>query len=161
MSLFRIYKYSVVGLLLVTAQAKLVSTGSHAKILEQSDTLFLLPFRDLMWLGSSMELCVVLVCLSVKQTWLQAAAIAWLSTNFLLYRLGLWWTGYQKPCSCMGSLTDGLNISPDTADTIMKYVLAYLLIGSYTSLVWLWRRQSSAEGLMLTDEAKSEPKFGR
>jgi cbb3-type cytochrome oxidase subunit 3 len=34
-----------------------------------------------------------------------------------------------------------LHIPPQTADTAMKIILAYLLIGSYATLFWLWRQQ--------------------
>ncbi|MGH7977270.1 MAG: hypothetical protein ACREC8_11490, partial [Limisphaerales bacterium] len=67
--------------------------------------------------------------------------IAWLATNFFIYRLGLIHIGYHKPCSCLGTLTDALHIPAQTADTAMKIILAYLLIGSYTALLWLWRQR--------------------
>jgi hypothetical protein len=50
------------------------------------------------------------------------------------------WVGWHKPCSCLGNLTDALHIPPQTADTAMKIILAYLLIGSYGNLFWLWRQ---------------------
>jgi len=51
--------------------------------------------------------------------------------------------GWHRPCGCLGNLTDLdlLGISPHTADTIMKLVLAYLLVGSYW-LLWRSRRRS-------------------
>jgi hypothetical protein len=55
----------------------------------------------------------------------------------------------------MGSLTDTLHISPVVADNIMKVVLAYLLIGSYVTLFWLWRQHGKAEGKMQNEEVKS------
>jgi hypothetical protein len=67
--------------------------------------------------------------------------LAWLSTSFLIYRFGLVWAGYHKPCPCLGNLTDALHIPPQTADTAMKIILAYLLIGSYATLFWLWRQK--------------------
>jgi hypothetical protein len=62
-------------------------------------------------------------------------AVACLFTNFLLYRLGLWFIGWHRPCGCMGNLIDLLHISPRVADNIMKGVLACLLIGSYRLLL--------------------------
>jgi hypothetical protein len=41
----------------------------------------------------------------------------------------------------MGNLTDALHIPPQTADTAMKIILAYLLLGSYGTLFWLWRQK--------------------
>jgi len=58
-----------------------------------------------------------------------------LATNFVVYRVGLWWIGWHRPCGCLGNLTDLLGISPHTADTIMKLVLAYLLAGTLLASV--------------------------
>jgi hypothetical protein len=90
------------------------------------------------------EVAVALVCIFSKRTWLPAGLVAWLATGFLAYRIGLVAVGYHRPCSCMGNLTDALHIPPQTADTAMKIILAYLLIGSYASLFWLWRQHRKA-----------------
>ena len=83
--------------------------------------------------------------------------LAWLGTIILGYRIGLLWIRYNKPCSCMGSLTDALHIKPETADTIMKIVLAYLLILSYGTLMWLWwhKRKAGYTLVALTQVAPS------
>jgi hypothetical protein len=59
----------------------------------------------------------------------------------LVYRLGLWWMDWHRPCNCLGNLTDALHISPQAADNVMKVLLAYLLIGSYALLSWHWRQK--------------------
>lgn len=86
-----------------------------------------------------LETAVALVCFFAKSQKLALGLIAWLSTNLLVYRVGLWWMDWHRPCSCLGNLTDALHISPQVADNIMKAVLAYLLIGSYGLLFWQWR----------------------
>jgi len=65
--------------------------------------------------------------------------IAFLSTNFVLYRITLEWFGYHRPCSCLGTLPNALHIPPQTVDWGVKFLLAYLLIGGYATLFWLWR----------------------
>jgi hypothetical protein len=134
----RLFISSAGACLLLTAAAKLISTFGEAHVLQAREPLLGIAFRDLFWLVGSIELAVGLFCLFGKRVGMQAALVAWLGTNFVLYRLGLWWVGYQKPCGCMGNLTDALHITPRTADTIMKVVLVYLLIGSYTTLYSLW-----------------------
>ena len=49
-----------------------------------------------------------------------------------------------KPCSCLGHITDALHIPPQTADTAMKIILAYLLIGCDATLFWLWTQHKKA-----------------
>ena len=143
-STFNCFRYSAAFLLIVTAAAKLISSGTGEKILGVDDPLFQFPFQYMLWAGSFLELTVALICLSNLPMRLQASVVALLATNFLMYRFGLWLLGYHKPCSCMGTLTDGLHFSPQQADTIMKIVLAYLLVGSYAALYWLNRRDKNA-----------------
>jgi hypothetical protein len=90
------------------------------------------------------ELVIASICLFGKSQKLALGLIAWLATNFVVYRLGLWWMEWKKPCSCVGNLTDALHLSPQLADSIMKVILAYLLIGSYGLLIWQWRQGRGA-----------------
>jgi hypothetical protein len=70
-----------------------------------------------------------------KNQWMKLSLTAWMATNFLVYRLGLWWTDAPKTCGCLGTVTDALSVSPRFVDYSMKAVLAYLLIGSVALIV--------------------------
>jgi hypothetical protein len=141
--IIRAFLFSAGALLLITALAKLISASGGVHILKTSDPVLYLSFRHVFRVVGSIELVVALVCFFGKRPGLQTALVAWLATSFLLYRVGLLLVGYHKPCSCagLGNLTDALHISPQTADTAMKTILAYLLIGSYATLFWLWRQR--------------------
>ena len=140
----RCFIYSAGALLLITAAGKLVSAGGHARILENSDPILRLSFRRVFELVGGLECIVALFCLFGRQPKLKAGLLAWLSTCFLAYRLGLSLVGYHRPCSCLGNLTDALHIPPQTADLAMKIILVYLLVGSYATLFWLWRQKPDA-----------------
>jgi len=131
---------SAAGLLLATAGAKFFSGTGNARVLETADPILGLSLRCTLWVAAAAELLVALNCLFGKRVRVQAVLLAWLATSILLYRLGLLWIGYRKPCNCLGYLTDIIHISPQAADTIMKATLTYLLIGSYATLAWLWRQ---------------------
>jgi len=144
-NLVRSFIYSAGCLLLATAIAKFISASGSASILHSPDPILSIKSRYVLCFLGAIEFAIGLICAFSKRQWLQAGLIAWLATNFLLYRLGLEWIGHRKPCSCLGNLTDALHISSQTADVAMKIILAYLLIGSYTSLLWLWcQRKSTA-----------------
>lgn len=130
--------FSSGGLLLATATAKLVSGSGNAHILDNQDPRLFISFRQLFLAVGTIEIMVAAVCFSGR-TRLQTRLVAWLATNILIYRLGLYWIGYQ-PCHCLGNLTDALQVPPQTADLVMKIILAYLLLGSYATLFWLWRQ---------------------
>lgn len=131
-------------ILVVAGLAKFASAFGQSKLLAVPDPLTGISFGHLMLAVGVLELVIASICLWSKSLKLKLVLIAWLATNFLIYRIGLWWIGWHKPCSCLGNLTDALHISPQTADTAMKIILAYLLIGSYASLFWLWRQRCKA-----------------
>jgi hypothetical protein len=131
--------------LAITGLAKEFSAIGPARALDVADPLIGLPFRQLLLLVALAELLIAFFCLFTDRRRFSLLAVAWISTNFLVYRLGLWLIGWHRPCGCMGNLTDMLHITPGTADTIMKVILAYLLMSSYALLLWRWRRER-AEG---------------
>jgi hypothetical protein len=141
MRIARLFLYSAAAILLLTAAAKFVSSFGHVTILQTRDPLTGLQFQDLFRIVGGIETVVALMCIFSKRIWLPAGSVAWLATSFLAYRIGLVAVGYHRPCSCLGNLTDALHIPPQTADTAMKIILAYLLLGSYATLFWLWRQK--------------------
>jgi hypothetical protein len=142
--LVRYYILSVGAILGVAAIAKIVSVFGTARVLLIQDPLIGISFRKLIILAGVVELVIASLCLSTNRLKLNSLMVAWLSTSFVVYRFGLWWINWQRPCHCLGNLTDALHIPPQTADTVMKFILAYLLIGSYTMLFWFWRQKSTA-----------------
>ena len=126
--------------LVITGIAKVLSAFGNSKFLAVVDPTFGVTFGKLMLAVGVAEIVIALVCFFSKRQTLALGLVAWLSTSFVIYRLGLLWMGWKKPCSCLGNLTDALHIPPQVADNIMKVVLAYLLIGSYGLLFWQWKR---------------------
>jgi hypothetical protein len=87
------------------------------------------------------ELVVAFLCVFLEDRLFTLSAVVWLSTTLVLYRFGLWFLDWHRPCGCLGHLNDLLHLSPETADKMMKILLLYLLLGSYVALFWLWRSQ--------------------
>ena len=126
--LFRPFIYTAGVLLLVTALAKLVSSQGDARILQSYDPILRIKFQQVFWVVGVVELIIAIICfLPVSFGW-RTKLVAWLATNFVIYRVGLWLIGYQRPCPCLGNLTDALPISPSTADLALKILLGYLLV---------------------------------
>jgi hypothetical protein len=143
----KIFRYFIITasiLLGITAIAKIISALGSARLLLEPDPLTGLSFRHLMLLAGLTELAISCLCLFINRQKLNAILIAWLSTSFVIYRLGLWWLNWQRPCHCLGYFTDALHMSPEMADTAMKIVLCYLLLGSYSTLFWLWKQKQKS-----------------
>lgn len=124
----------------LTGVAKVWSAFGDVKLLTGVDPIVGLEFKHLMLGVGMVEIAIALVCLFSKRQTLAIGLVAWLATNFLVYRLGLWWLDWKKPCGCLGNITDALHLSPQTADNIVQVLLAYLLVGSYGLLLWQWRK---------------------
>ena len=139
--LIRLFLNSAGTLVLLTAVVKLFSSFGNARILQNPDPILSISFQKIFWIVGVIELVVACICFFGKRVGLQAGLVAWLATNFVVYRLGLLWIGYHKPCPCLGNLTDALHLPPQTADTAMKIILGYLLLGSYAILFWLWKEK--------------------
>jgi hypothetical protein len=132
---------SVCGCLLAfVGVAKLWSLTGESTLLLERDPLLGIKFSHLMQLAASLELGVAAICF-VRSSVDGLLAVAWLSGMLIGYRAALWWIGWQKPCSCLGNLTDALNVSPQLADNVMKGLLAFMFVGS-VSLLFMQRRES-------------------
>jgi hypothetical protein len=125
---------------------KALSAIGAARALDTIDPLIGIPFRQLFLLVGLAELLIAFFGLFTDRRRFTLWAVAWLSTNFLLYRLGLWFIGWQHPCGGLGTLAGPLHLSDQAADNIMKGVLAFLLVGSYGILVSQWLRGRRAKG---------------
>ncbi len=128
----------------ITGTAKVWSAFGSVKFLAVADPIIGIQFRHLIFGVGVAEILIALICFFSKRQTYALGLVAWMSTNFVVYRLGLWWMNWHRPCSCLGNLTDALHISPQVADNIMKVLLAYLLIGSYGLLIWQWKQQRAA-----------------
>jgi len=139
--MLRWFVWSAGVLFVITGLAKAFSATGSARALDVTDPIIGIPFRHLMLAVGLLELFIAFFCPFTDKRQFSLLAVVWLATNFVIYRLGLWWMGWHRPCGCLGNLTDLLRISPRAADNIMKSVLAYLLVGSYW-LLWRSRRRS-------------------
>lgn len=125
--------YFTTGVILSsTAFLKFLSAGSGVKYLELPDPVFgFLTVHQLIIGAAVIESSVAYFLFWSKDDIVKMVLTVCLSTCFLIYRLGMHWINPVTPCPCLGRATDWMHIQPSTADTAMKYTLAYLLIGSY------------------------------
>lgn len=138
----RVWYLKSAGILLATTGlAKAFSAVGPARALDLADPLTGIPFRKLLLVVGLAEILIAFFCLFTDKRRLSLLAVAWLSTNFLVYRVGLWFIGWHHPCHCMGDLAGALHLSDQAADNVMKGVLAYLLAGS--CLLLLVRRRGA------------------
>ncbi len=122
-------------ILAVTGLAKLFTVTGDTTLLQVSDPIFGVEFRYLMFAVGLAELVVAGFCFFSKREALSTLMVAWIASGFLVYRVGIWAVDWQRPCGCLGNLTDVLGISPQAAEWISMGLLGVLLVGSYGILL--------------------------
>jgi hypothetical protein len=137
--LAKLFIYSAGILLLITGAAKIITGFGGANVLALPDPIFKIQFRYVFWIVGSIEIVIAYICFLGKSQRLKIGIIAWLTTCFIFYRIGLHLVYYSKPCSCLGMMTEALGIQPELAASILKAILCYLLIGSYGSLLFTFK----------------------
>jgi len=90
--------------------------------------------RSTLLVAGMLEVVVAVFLLVQRRAILSLAAIAWLSTLFVLYRVGLWSMDFHAPCRCLGGAADWLGIAPEHVSTFSLVTLAYFMCGSYALL---------------------------
>ena len=126
------------AVLLLTGIAKVISVFSASKILYHPDPVFGIEYKNLMLAAGVLEIVTGVLCFRFKREKQMLAIVTWIATNFLIYRVGLWWLDLPHPCGCLGTLTDSLHIRQETADNLMKLLFCYLLFGSYGAFLLRW-----------------------
>ncbi|MPN20332.1 hypothetical protein SDC9_167710 [bioreactor metagenome] len=122
--------------LAITGLGKLSIAFGSAGWLSSSDPISGLPIGSLLLTVGTLELMLCALCFVKLNQTSTLFLITWLASSFLLYRIGLWWIGWQSPCNCFGSLTSFLQVPPSLADAVARGLLVYLLLGSYGLLFW-------------------------
>ena len=137
------FVYSAGIILLLTGIAKLISACGTARVLRLPVPFFDISFRWFFILAGLLEVAIALICVTKVKRSVQVGLVAWLSGNFLAYRIGLMIIGFEKPCPCLGSLVAALHISAEAAELAMRIIVLYLLVGSWLAFLWMVVRKDS------------------
>jgi hypothetical protein len=129
---------SVAVILFITGATKFISALGAAQTLDEPDSLLILSHRHIFFLMSALELGLSAYLLMGRNTKMKLALVAWLATNFLVYRIGLWWMGAPNLCNCLGNLDQFLPLSPLFLNIAALASLGWLLAGSYALMIIEW-----------------------
>jgi hypothetical protein len=105
---------SAAAILAITGITKVWAAFGDVKLLTVADPIVGIQFGHLMFAVGLAEIVIALVCFFSKRHTLALALVAWLATNFVVYRLDVSWVGWKKPCSCLGNRTDGTGLQSGT-----------------------------------------------
>lgn len=126
------------AILLASALIRFLIAASNAPFLSLPDPAIGIPLRYSVLIAGGIEFLVAFICLFGERVNLQIGWLAWLATNFIVFRIGLFWMHCHPQATCIGSLTDPLHLSRGMTGMIVALLPVYLALGSYTALIWLW-----------------------
>jgi len=118
----------------------LVNWTSPAYLVLPLDPVFALPQRFLFWMIGGLALSVSLVCLFDERPIRQMFVLSWLATFFIAYQIAAYCAGCRSLSGYLGGFSRAFGISAYGAGVFTVLASVCLLIFSYSSLVWLWRR---------------------
>lgn len=143
MNLIKLFIHSAGGILLAAALIRFVIVVGDAPVLALPEPMLGIPLHYAVLTIGGIELVVALICLFGKQAGFQIGWLAWLTTAFLVYRIGLYWMHHHPQATCIGGLTDPLHLSHGIMGAIVEIMPFYLLIGSYVAVIWFWLEEST------------------
>lgn len=123
------FLWSVGVIFIITGLAKLFSAMGQAKILSSADPVIGLSNRQVMSGVGVLELALAVYLFKGRSLIAKLGLSSWMVGNILAYRLILGSLHLPPPCSCLGTITDNLPLSPETVGLIMKGLLGYMFTG--------------------------------
>jgi hypothetical protein len=124
----RLFFLSAAVLLSTTAVGKLVTVASGIPVLELPDPFFVVTNRTILLSVAITELVIVFLLLVSRESWMKGLSCAWLGSNFLLYRTGVWLLEGAQPCPCLGALGPKLGLKAAEVEFLLKLGAVYLLV---------------------------------
>jgi len=125
------FLYASALILFSTGAIKVATAFGYSPWLTKHDPLFqFLSNRSLFLSVGGLELCVAAYLVLGRGIGAKLGMVLWLSSSFVLYRLGLIWSGVQEPCKCLGSLMDWLPLRQSLLDSGLMFSLIFLFGGS-------------------------------
>jgi len=128
-------------ILLATASAKMVTLFSKPAILSFADpVLGMFTQAQSMIAAVALEIIALLLMLYTRSARSAVNIVLWLSGVFLVYRIGYYFSPERgrRFCPCLGTITAGLPLSPETLQQTANVLFLYMLVGSVA--FWIFQR---------------------
>jgi DNA-directed RNA polymerase subunit RPC12/RpoP len=156
MKVIKLFIYSAGAIFLAAALERLLIIAGDTQALTLPDPLLGIPLRYAVLLVGTFELAMAMTCLFGRQVGVQLGWLAWLTTNYMVFRIGLLTMNCHQQATCVGSLTDPLHLTQGVTGFMLGLLPVYLLLGSYAAIIWLWmegRKAKSAKFLKMSCSA--------
>jgi hypothetical protein len=138
MKLIKFFIQSAGGILLAAALIRFLIAMGNDPMLAMPEPLLGLPIRYAVLLVGGVELVVALICLFGRRLSLQLGCLVLATVIYLVYWIRIFIMHRHPQTTCIGSLTDPLQLARGTPEIIIGLLPFYLLLGSCVAIIWLW-----------------------
>jgi hypothetical protein len=136
-----IFTHSAAALLLLAASALfLINLTGPVHLVLPRDPVTGISLRYLFWIAGGIAVLVASFCLFSERPGRSIPWVAWLATNFLIYRIGLYVEGCHSLTGFLACATYAFALPAKDASVLVDVAFGYLLIGSYGVILWHWFR---------------------
>jgi len=144
MKFVRVFLVTSGVILAITGVVKIVSATGQARSLGMRDPFLFFTYRQIFFALGVIEMALAGYLIFGKNVKLRLAALAWLMTNFVAYRLAMWWGNFPKTCACLGNAVDWFPWLMKNQEIVMRCLLMFMLTGAYGFLWQECRREKAA-----------------
>jgi hypothetical protein len=132
------YVISVALILLTAGVAKSIGIQQSAAFLSKPNSIItFFTNRHLFWGISILEIGLgALLLTRVRTLSKKTKTIFWISSQFAIYRIGLWLISEPEPCKCFGDVFRWIGASDDFIRAVTIVSLLYILIPS--GMFWVF-----------------------
>lgn len=106
----------------------------------------MLPIQRLFWILGAMCLGAGLTCLYFKPTMQRALLLSWLATTLAACGFAYYWNGGHNFNGYLGNLSYAFGVPVKSANMMMEFILACLMIGTYSFFPLFWLQKVPARG---------------
>jgi hypothetical protein len=136
-----IFTHSAGALLLAAASALfLINLTGPPNLVMPRDPITGISFRYLFWGIGAVAVLVACLCLFSERPGRSIPWVAWLATNYLMYRIGLYVEGCHSLTGFLACATYAFALPAKAASLLVDMAFTYLLIGGYGLILWHWLR---------------------
>ena len=133
----RAFTRSAGFILLVASLSRFLMAFGAASTLGLPDPALGFSIRHTVLMVAAVELLVAMICLFTKQIRFQIGWLTWLVTNYLAFRMWLFWMHCHPQGTCVGALTDPLYFSRGFYGWMTFSLSTYFIVGTYLALIFI------------------------